>query len=113
MSKHWVSVTAINDEWDVQIDAIGDLAEPQCWRHRAWKDRDISAEWEAGRPPTGRYAAKKHEEWESCHYAKGSLDGPEDGELVVYGPKYQSVDCGEPSFSHWIVPGTAVATVPQ
>lgn len=56
MSRHWVSVSAINDDWDVEIDAIGDLSEERSWRHRAWRDNDIYAEWEPGRPPTGRYA---------------------------------------------------------
>jgi hypothetical protein len=31
---------------------------------------------------------------------------PEDGDIVIYGPKDSGAGCGQPSFSIWMIPGS-------
>jgi hypothetical protein len=49
----------------------------------------------------------QNQPFESKHYGTTDMNDADDGDVVLYGPKNGGAGCGEPSFSIWMVPGTA------
>jgi hypothetical protein len=99
MPNEWISVSVIGDPWEVKMQP-----DSRRYRYRSAMFGQIRTEWAYGRPPTGFHADKR---WIARHYAKHELNEPEEGDIVIYGPRNSGAGCGEPSFSIWIVPGTA------
>jgi hypothetical protein len=97
--EEWRSVSVYGDPWEVEVDIYSDR-----YRYRSAMFGRIRTEWAYGRPPTGAHAPKPV--WRAQHYPMTALDDPEDGDVVIYGPKGSGAGCGEPSFSIWMVPGT-------
>jgi hypothetical protein len=98
--EEWRSVSVYGDPWEVELDIYSDR-----YRYRSAMFGRIRTEWSYGRPPTGAHAARK--KWVSTYYpVHEELNDPEDGAVVIYGPKGSGAGCGEPSFSIWMVPGT-------
>ncbi|MHC2552475.1 hypothetical protein [Bradyrhizobium elkanii] len=56
--EHWMNVTTIDDQWEVEMDAYRDPSSRRAWRHRPISFSGITTDWIPGRPPSGPYAKK-------------------------------------------------------
>ena len=56
--EHWMNVTTIDDQWEVEMDAYRDPSSRGAWRHRPICFSGITTDWIPGRPPSGPYAKK-------------------------------------------------------
>ena len=104
-NREWIDITMIQDAWEVELDPRGDMGSESSYRHRPASVMGLQAAWRSGRPPDGPNAGPR--KWKPRFYPHDErLEDPEDGALVIYGPHNSGADCGEPSFSIWMVPGT-------
>lgn len=54
--EEWRDVTAMGDDWEVEMNIYGDTNLRGTWRHRPVSFSGRHTEWVVGRPPTGFYA---------------------------------------------------------
>lgn len=52
----WLDVSVGGDEWEVEIDQLGDPREAASWRHRWILAGATRAAWSPGQPPSGPMA---------------------------------------------------------
>ena len=58
--QKWISISAIGDPWDVEIDAFADPDSRNAYRYRPASIGDgYHIEWKSGRPPTGAHALSR------------------------------------------------------
>lgn len=56
--QDWMKVTAVGDDFEVELDRRGDPSIDRAWRHRPKNFSDERRlDWTPGRPPRGAYAA--------------------------------------------------------
>ncbi len=102
--REWIDISAYGDNWEVELDAYGDMSKESSYRHRRVGFNGLRTDWFPGRPPSGPH---KTNVWNATFYpAYPEWSDPEDGAIVIYGRKGTAAGCDDPSFSIWMVPGT-------
>lgn len=64
--EEWHNVTAVGDDWEVEMNIYGDSNLRGTWRHRRVSFNGRSTDWTYGRPPSGFYAKKAEGDGEPC-----------------------------------------------
>ena len=57
--EEWVSISAIGDPWEVEMNVMTDQNSRNRYRYRTANLGRYRTEWESGRPPTGVHAEPK------------------------------------------------------
>lgn len=108
--REWRNVAVIGDQWEVEMDAYGDMSKESTYRHRLAYPGGIRGDWHPGRPPSGHWRTPV---WQHSFYPNHEKWGDrEDGDIVIYGRKGTGSGCSDPSFSVWMVPGSGYESDP-